>query len=371
MIDKKQPIIIKKVVKGGHGHHGGAWKVAFADFATAMMAFFLLMWLMGGTSDEEKAAISQYFENPSLTQGTAPTVAPSAVHGPGGASTGMIDMGGGLELFKEREKEKQAKQEITEEEVQQDQQRLDELMEKLKAAIEKSQALAPYKDQLLLDITPEGLRIQIVDKENRPMFDSGQAHLKYYTYQILQELAHFVNEVPNRISISGHTDATPFLKEDYGNWELSADRANTARRALIDGGLKEAKIGRVVGLASSALFDKENPRNPINRRIAIIVLNKKTDEAISKGEGVTEKLLQERSELFDQVMPEPGEEPSFLEGLTDIPGDVPAETPRPPVKEQAILPPQPQSRPQSPSQSRPQPEPKESEPSLELPMEYL
>ena len=127
-------------------------------------------------------------------------------------------------------------------------------MEKLKAAIEKSQALKPFKDQLFLDITPEGLRIQIVDKENRPMFDSGAADLKWYTVEILRELASSINEVPNRVSLSGHTDAEPFKsRDDYSNWELSADRANAARRALLFGGMEEHKIGRVVGLASSVL----------------------------------------------------------------------------------------------------------------------
>ena len=304
MIDKKQPIIIKKVFHGGHGHHGGAWKVAFADFVTAMMAFFMLMWLMGSTTKEERAAISEYFNNPSMSKGASSTPAPSAVQGPGGASTSPIKLGGAMELQREKEKEQSKQQQ---EQEQKEKERLDELMESLKKAIEKSQALQPFKDQLLLDITPEGLRIQIVDKENRPMFDSGEAKLKSYTYDILKELSRFINEVPNRISISGHTDATPFRRENYGNWELSADRANAARRALAENGVPEEKIGRVVGLSSSTLFDKANPNGPINRRIAIIVMNKKTEEAISKGEGMTEKLIQEHGDLLhaDEPLPEP------------------------------------------------------------------
>ncbi len=316
MIDKKQPIIVKKVIHGGHGHHGGAWKVAFADFATAMMAFFLLLWLMGGTSDEEKAAISEYFDNPSMASGVSSSPAPSSIQGPGGASTSLIQLGGALDMPKKDEDRPQTKKELEEEKKQ-----LDDLMEKIKEAIETNSALKQFKDQLLLDITPEGLRIQIVDKENRPMFDSGKANLKFYTFEILMELAQVINEAPNRISISGHTDATPFNKDDYSNWELSADRANAARRAMIDGGLLSSKIGRVVGLADSVLFDKNNPYSPINRRIAIIVMNKKTEQAISRGEGVTEKFIQDRRELFDQPLPESGQTAPSLLSTLPSPGD--------------------------------------------------
>ena len=283
MTEQPAPIIIKKI-NHGHGHHGGAWKVAFADFAVAMMAFFLLMWLMGSTTKEEKAAISEYFDNPSMTQGMSTSPSPNAVDGPGGASTSMIQFGGANEIHKEPPvREKVIEKTI---EVEKEKQRLDELMDKIKEAVERSQALKPFKDQLFIDITPEGLRIQIVDKENRPMFDSGSSTLKTYSEALLRELAGFINEVPNKITLSGHTDATPYFRKDYGNWELSADRANAARRALVEAGLREDKINRVVGLASSVLFDKENPRNPINRRISIIVMNKATEEAIQREESM-------------------------------------------------------------------------------------
>jgi chemotaxis protein MotB len=138
--------------------------------------------------------------------------------------------------------------------------------------------MEPFKDQLLLDITPEGLRIQIVDKQNRPMFDLGKSVLKDYTSQILREVAKYLNSVPNRISLSGHTDSNAYgATRNYTNWELSADRANAARRALLEGGLAPAKVARVVGLASSVLFDRENPYNPINRRISIIVMTKSAE----------------------------------------------------------------------------------------------
>jgi chemotaxis protein MotB len=267
MEDKKQPIIVKKVVKGG-GHHGGAWKVAYADFVTAMMAFFLLMWLLGTTTEEQRGGISSYFQNP------------AGIQGPGGASTSMIKLGGTRDMpqvIAEVAPDEKTAEEIAEE---QEKKRLQTLMDDLEDAIGNHQALKPFKDHLKLDITPEGLRLQIVDRENRTMFDSGSAELKSYTVAILREIATVVNSVPHKISISGHTDARPYLRKDYTNWELSADRANAARRALRDGGLAEAKMGRVVGLGSSVLFDKEDPYNPVNRRISIIVMNKSAADTL-------------------------------------------------------------------------------------------
>jgi len=279
------PIVIRRVKKRGHGgHHGGAWKVAYADFVTAMMAFFLVMWLIGAGTREQRAAISEYFKNPSMTPGTG-TMAPPGQTGPGGASTSMIKLGGAKDLARAPGGKSQGgaaatvdPKEIEKEARRQERVRLEELMQQLQAAIQSSQALAPFKDQLLLDITPEGLRIQIVDKQNRPMFDLGSARLRPYTVTILEELSGFINRVPNRISLSGHTDDAPYSSDHhYGNWELSADRANAARRALLDGGLTEDKIARVVGLAASVPFDRTNPADPINRRISIIVMNKQAE----------------------------------------------------------------------------------------------
>lgn len=290
---KNHPIVIKKVRKGHHAHHGGAWKVAFADFVTAMMAFFLLMWLMGSTSKEEKAAISEYFLNPSIYEGAsqAPSKESNLIQGKVGTSDNPVHVEApvaaeqtGHEGPRETVPDEQALEDLARE---MEKRRLQELLEELNAAIEQSQALQPFKDQLLLDITPEGLRIQILDKENRSMFDSGSSQLKSYTEAILEEIAQIINHVPNRISISGHTDATPYQgREDYSNWELSSDRANAARRILVRAGLEQDKIGRVVGLASSVLFDKADPYHPINRRISIIVLNRRTAEAIRRDEGL-------------------------------------------------------------------------------------
>ena len=291
--DKKQPIIVKKIKKGGHGHHGGAWKVAYADFVTAMMAFFLLLWLLSQTNQVVREGISDYFKNP------------TGIQGPGGASRSMIKLGGALEIAKGEKNKKQPEEEKPKEQKSvvikkdEDKKRLDDLLVELKKAVDKSQALKPFKDQLLIDITPQGLRIQIVDKKNRPMFALAGTRLKPYTKDILRDLAKVINTVPNSIAISGHTDGKHFPKnytrayydEDYAgqvkysNWELSADRANAARRELEKWGTKSEKITRVVGLASSVLFDKENPLNPINRRIAIVVLNKEAEDAIRIHEG--------------------------------------------------------------------------------------
>ena len=160
-------------------------------------------------------------------------------------------------------------------------------MKDLEDAIAKSQAMAPYKDQLLLDITSEGLRIQIVDKQNRPMFDTGSGALKVYTVQILHELAGFINQVPNQISISGHTDNARYVRADsaYGNWELSADRANAARRTLVEGGMQAEKVARVVGLAASVPFDKTDPSSAVNRRISIVVMTQQAARAAAEVAG--------------------------------------------------------------------------------------
>jgi len=305
--DKKQPIVIKKIVKGG-GHHGGAWKVAYADFVTAMMAFFLLLWLLGISDEAMRGGISDMFRNP------------SPLIGPGGASTSMIKLGGTKEIpHGEGEKiNKQAEIEEKEDVISDDSENkdeeekfkekekviLDQLLIKLKETIEKSDMLKDFKDQMLLEVMPEGLRIQIIDKEKRPMFSSGSEKLKPYTRVILHEVAKTIaKHATNKISITGHTDRSAFgkgiieyetvdgevLRKKYSNWELSGDRANAARRELIKGGLPERQIGRVVGLSSTVLFDKKNPTSPINRRISIIVMNKSTVDSIIENEGKIEQ----------------------------------------------------------------------------------
>ncbi|MGN6282994.1 flagellar motor protein MotB [Frateuria sp.] len=310
------PIIIKRVKKQAHGHHGGAWKVAYADFVTAMMAFFLVMWILGAGTREQKAAISEYFKNPSMTPGNA-TVAPPGRMGPGGASDAAVQLGGAMDLSHGPGKDRHngpsapvSKEAIEKRAREQERARLQELMQQLHAAIQNSQALAPFKDQLLLDITSEGLRIQIVDKLNRPMFDLGSAQLKDYTRAILAELGTFINRVPNRISITGHTDDAPYADErDYSNWELSTDRANAARRALLAGGMDKGKTARVVGLAASVPLDKTHPDNPINRRISIIVMTKEAEAAALSQDVVDSRPVQNPPTASIRVPSAPAADP--------------------------------------------------------------
>jgi chemotaxis protein MotB len=290
---KPQLLVIRRVRKGhGGGHHGGAWKVAYADFVTAMMAFFLVMWLVGTTTKVEKGAIAEYFKNPSMQQGHS--MVPSQSMGPGGQANSMVQMKEIATPTNGDDGTQLSKPEMTPSEIEkiareQEKKQLEALMQDLKEAIDKSQALQPFKDQLLLDITPEGLRIQIVDKQSRPMFDSGSTTLKPYTTDILRELATFINSVPNKVSLSGHTDTAPYAGGDgYTNWELSSGRANAARRALVGGGMQENKVALVIGLADSVLFDKQDPRNPINRRISIVVMNKAAEKAALEPDGPVE-----------------------------------------------------------------------------------
>jgi chemotaxis protein MotB len=264
--------------------------VAYADFVTAMMAFFLVMWLVAAVTKEQRAAMFEYFNNPSMEEGKSVKAA-KGINGPGGASTSVINLGGGMDAPKSAVRKETGLQagnqsapkdidEVQRLAVEAEKKQLESLMEDLRKAIDESQTLRPFKDQLLLDITPEGLRIQIIDSQNRPMFDLGRSNLKPYTTTILKELANYLNSVPNRISLSGHTDTTPYVaRNGYTNWDLSADRANAARRALEAGGLRTEKMARIVGLSSAVLFDKESPRNPVNRRISIIVMTKKAEEA--------------------------------------------------------------------------------------------
>ncbi len=286
--DSTRPIIIKrkKVIAGGA--HGGAWKIAYADFVTAMMAFFLLMWLLGSTAKGDLAGIADYFQNPlkvSMAGGSGSGDATSVLQGGGKdltRQTGQVKRGD-VQAKKSTSFSKEAQAEFRRKE----QQKLEALKADIEKMIEQSPQLAQFKKQMLLDITSEGLRIQIVDEQNRPMFDSSSSDLKPYTREILRQIGKSLNGVTNRISLAGHTDAAQFAggEKGFSNWELSASRANASRRELVAGGLNDAKIMRVVGLASTVLFDKNDPLNSVNRRISIVVLNQKTEQAILQEEG--------------------------------------------------------------------------------------
>lgn len=278
---KVQPIIIKRIKKGGHAAHGGAWKIAYADFVTAMMAFFLLMWLLGSTTEGDRKGIADYFSNP---------VKVSLIGGSGSGDTTSILSGGGKNLTESAGHESKGRPESVEEKLRAKAQRAEQIraeqaqLRALKAKIEEAIAndskLSRYQSQLRLDLTAEGLRIQIVDDQNRPMFDSASDVVQPYMQDVLRAIGYVLADVPNRLTIEGHTDAKPFAGGEFGysNWELSADRANASRRELIAGGMSGERVLRVQGLAASMLFDYENPESPLNRRISIIVMNKEAEE---------------------------------------------------------------------------------------------
>jgi chemotaxis protein MotB len=286
--DSTRPIVIKrkKVIAGGG--HGGAWKIAYADFVTAMMAFFLLMWLLGSTAKGDLTGIAAHFTNPmkvAMSGGSGTGDATSILKGGGKDLTrqsGQVKKGD-VEAKKTTSFSKEAQLEFRRKEREQ----FEALKADIEKMIEQTPQLAQFKKQMLLDITSEGLRIQIVDEQNRPMFDSGGSELKPYTRDILRQIGKSLNGVKNRISLAGHTDAANFVggSQGFSNWELSANRANASRRELVAGGMGDAKVIRVVGLASTVLFDQNDPLNSVNRRISIVVLNKKTENAILQEEG--------------------------------------------------------------------------------------
>ena len=279
---KLQPIIIKKVKKGGHAVHGGAWKIAYADFVTAMMAFFLLMWLLGSTSEGDKRGIADYFQSPlkvALLNG-----------GSGSGDSSSVLKGGGQDLTRSGGQVKRGDvdaprntvnlQALRHEQRAAEAAKLQEVSEQVESELKNSAKLAQYASQIKMDMTRDGLRIQIVDEQSRPMFDSGSAVVKSYMRELLRAIGGVLVEVPNRLTLEGHTDATPFPGGDrgYSNWELSADRANASRRELVAGGLTEERVLRVLGLASSQPFNRKDPTEPQNRRISIIVMNRDAED---------------------------------------------------------------------------------------------
>lgn len=297
----QQPIIIKKKKGHGHGHHGGSWKVALADFMTALMAFFLLMWLLGSTSTEEQKAIAAHFQDPGSKY----------VVGEGGADLGLITQDKPLEQTEsddpndETANDQSSTKEMTEDELQKELERveaqqLEELKKQLETEINALDSVFQHiKDQILIDFTALGLRIQIVDKDQRPMFDVGSANLQQWSSDVLHALAPILDKVQNKISVTGHTDATPYgVGATYTNWELSADRANAARRALLEGTYPEGKVATVQGMGSAAPLVVDKPGEPINRRIAIIVLKKAVADALGSGVGIDSSQLMKSSDTF-------------------------------------------------------------------------
>jgi chemotaxis protein MotB len=256
-MSKVKAIIVKKVNKKvAGGHHGGAWKVAYADFVTAMMAFFLLMWLLNMTSDEKRARLSQYFKYFSIYDqgGTSFMEKSSEIFAESGESSQKALKGMGETNIKDTEKELKKG-----------------IMGKMQDA----------KDQVLIDTMDEGVRIQMIDKDGSPMFESGSNKLTPKAKQILHVIGENINKLPNKVSIEGHTDAMQYAKSDYSNWELSTERASSARKELEANGLDAKRIDRVSGYADKDPLIKDDPQDPRNRRISIILKDPYVDETKS------------------------------------------------------------------------------------------
>ena len=288
------PIIVKKIKKGGHAHHGGAWKVAYADFVTAMMAFFLLMWLLNATTEEQKRGIADYFTPATVSKSksgaggllggqavsspgakTSKTSAPSAsvrLRPTSGASdaeaendTGAIGGDGTADVSNEMLKKAMQKRE---------EEAFEKAEKELNQAIQGIPQLKALEKHLIVDRTEEGLRIQIVDDKNRPMFAVGSSKMLGHTILLIGQISKVINKLPNKIAVSGHTDSSPFRgkRQGFGNWELSTERALASRRALVEAGVTMSRIVRVAGKAAADPLLPEEPRSPRNRRISIILL---------------------------------------------------------------------------------------------------
>ncbi len=285
----EQPIVIKKVKKGGGaGHHGGAWKVAYADFVTAMMAFFLLMWLINTTSPEQKRGIADYFAPASVSQtmsGAGGILGGSALGADGSKSAGSSDVIEELAPSsanpndgdsKDGSKPQQPEQGLAATQAEQDQQRESAAFlsaaQSLRQALQSMPELAELSKNIIIDETPEGLRIQLIDQEGRSMFNQGSAQPNERAKLLLRAISKVINQLPNRISIYGHTSASSGGVKQASDWQLSAARADASRGVLQAAGVDPDRIYQVAGKATSEPLYPDDPMLPGNRRIAIVLL---------------------------------------------------------------------------------------------------
>jgi len=251
MADEKQPIIVKKIIKKGGGHHGGAWKVAYADFVTAMMALFIVLWVLG-QDEEVKQAVSGYFRDPVGFSMKSRAVIDKANAGMQIESINQND----LDRINKQEEERQ----------------FNEMKEKITSELSQDKNFIPLLDQMNIEMISEGMRIEMRDSEDDVFFELGSAHLSKQASNFLKKIGAQLGKIPNKIAIEGHTDALPLNKGGgYTNYELSADRANSARRALVAGGVREGQVDEIIGFADKRLKDPENPFSVVNRRISIII----------------------------------------------------------------------------------------------------
>jgi len=309
---EKPVLIIKKKGHGDHGHHGGAWKVAYADFVTAMMAFFLLLWLLNVTTEEQRLGIANYFMPDSVSRSQSGgggvlggvTISPGEMEKKAAglvlaiprapdaseAETAQDVDGEGkpperreprdpadrvLDASKDKDKDGDiSERRLKEQLARQEEESFRKAEFELKQAIEDVPDLKQLAENLIVDRTPEGLRIQIVDQGKYSMFPLGSAAPMEHTRKLMNAVARIVQRLPNRTSVTGHTDALQFQNNsrNYGNWELSADRANSSRRMLLEAGLPSDRINRVIGKAEQEPLFSENPNDPRNRRISIVLL---------------------------------------------------------------------------------------------------
>ncbi len=315
--DELRPIIVKKIKKGGGGHHGGAWKVAYADFVTAMMAFFLMLWLLSTTTEVQKAGIADYFTSqPAITrsesgasgllagttvakEGAMTSTVQPLVHKPETQTPtlrpGSIPPRKETNISDERFQEELKKRE---------EENFKHAEEALKKAIDSSPELAEMASALKIDMTPEGLRIQIIDQEGKPLFASGSANLLPHTKKLLKKISSVIQKLPNEISVRGHTDSVPYGPgAKYTNWELSADRANSSRRQLQNGGLPASRLNNVVGKADTDHLFPEDPRDGRNRRISIILLHERITitEGANKSSRAVERQEEVKKELYKRT----------------------------------------------------------------------
>jgi chemotaxis protein MotB len=270
------PIVVKRVKKVVGGGHGGAWKIAYADFVTAMMAFFLLMWVLGSTTSGDLAGISAYFQNPLRL---------AMEGGQGSGDTRSVVKGGGDNVTKASGQEQRAdsnsvQRKMSEAEAYEQYNtkqkgQLEEMRAEVEAQIAGDKSLEQYQSQIFMDVSSDGLRIQIVDEKNRPMFESGSSSMPDYAKRLMRVIGKVLAGGAQPLRIEGHTDGKPFpgAASSYTNWELSSDRANAARRELVLGGLETSRVSQVVGFADSVRLNPDDANDPMNRRISITILN--------------------------------------------------------------------------------------------------
>jgi len=299
--EEARPIIVRRRHAGGHQGSHGVWKIAYADFMTALMAFFLVMWLLGGLSDQQLKNVSDYFSMPlkvALTGGDRNSSSKSLIpgggddpsHADGEVRKRRMDRG---DQNNRRDPASDGKQRMSgRPDTEADAKRLQRLHARLQAQIEQDPRLSSMSSQIKIQVVPDGLLVQISDSRQRPMFELGSARVQPAIAEVLGRIAPTLSMVNNKITLTGHTDDLPFLAGpgSYGNWELSADRANAARRALVGGGMAPEKILRVIGAANTQPMEGDASGSPLNRRISILLLNDQAQRRMEAPAGYDPRL---------------------------------------------------------------------------------